>query len=144
MVEELNAPDVTPRLESSVQLNTVEIYPYVEYIKYLLAGTISISIFVVAMIGGGITFIDDKARGLHEGYLTTPIGKADLILGLIFSGTIKGLMAGLTITIIGGLIAGVERLWDPLRLLYLAVVLAVTALSMISFMFLLMVRVTDP
>jgi ABC-2 type transport system permease protein len=132
------------RLPAQIEIQTVEVYPYTEYIKYLLPGVITISIFVVAMIGGGITFIDDKARGLHEGYLTTPIGKADLILGLIFSGTIKGLMAGLTITIIGGLIAGVDRLWDPLRLLYLAVVLAVTALSMISFMFLLMVRVTDP
>ena len=69
MVEELNAPDVTPRLAGQVQLNTVEIYPYIEYIKYLLAGSIALSIFVVAMIGGGITFIDDKARGLHEGYL---------------------------------------------------------------------------
>ncbi|MGC2291846.1 MAG: ABC transporter permease, partial [Candidatus Acidiferrales bacterium] len=69
MVNQLNAPDVTPRLEGSVQLNTVEIYPYVEYVKYLLAGTIALSVFVVAMIGGGITFIDDKARGLHEGYL---------------------------------------------------------------------------
>jgi ABC-2 type transport system permease protein len=49
MVEELNAPDVTPRLEGSVQLNTVEIYPYVEYIKYLLAGTIALSVFVVAI-----------------------------------------------------------------------------------------------
>ena len=53
-------------------------------------------------------------------------------------------MAGLTITIIGGLIAGIERLWDPVRLVYLVVVLGVTALAMISFMFLLMVRVNDP
>ena len=65
------------------QIQTVEVYPYIEYIKYLLAGSISISIFVVAMIGGGIVFIDDKARGLHEGYLVTPISKADLILGLV-------------------------------------------------------------
>ncbi len=64
------------------------------------------------MIGGGITFIDDKSRGLHEGYLVTPITKTELILGLIFSGAIKGLMAGTTITIIGGLIAGIDRLWQ--------------------------------
>ena len=73
MVEQLNAPDVTPRLANQIQLDTVEIYPYIDYIKYLLAGSIALSIFVVAMIGGGITFIDDKARGLHEGYLVTPI-----------------------------------------------------------------------
>jgi len=133
-----------PRLNPLVDLQVVELYPYIEYIKYLLAGSISMSIFIVAMIGGGITFIDDKSRGLHEGYLVTPITKTELILGLIFSGAFKGLMAGTTITIIGGLIAGIDRLWDPLRLLYLGVVLATTSVAMISFMFLLMVRVSDP
>lgn len=132
------------RLPSRIDIQTVEVYPYIEYIKYLLAGSISISIFVVAMIGGGIVFIDDKARGLHEGYLVTPLSKADLVLGLVFSGAIKGLLAGLTITLIGGLIAGIARLWDPVRLLYLILVLAVTSLCMISFMFLMMVRVSDP
>jgi ABC-2 type transport system permease protein len=132
------------RLPARIEIQTVEVYPYIEYIKYLLAGSISISIFVVAMIGGGIVFIDDKARGLHEGYLVTPLTKADLVLGLVSAGAIKGLMAGFTITIIGGMIAGIERLWDPVRLVYLVIVLGVTALAMISFMFLLMVRVNDP
>jgi ABC-2 type transport system permease protein len=144
MVEELNAPDVTPRLEGSVQLNTVEIYPYVEYIKYLLAGTIALSIFVVAMIGGGITYIDDKARGLHEGYLVTPITKSELVFSLVGSGVIKGMMTGMVLTIIGGLIVGLPDIWNPLRLLYLVVVVGATGLAMMSFMFLLMVRVDDP
>ena len=144
MVDQLNAPDVTPRLEGSVQLNTVEIYPYVEYVKYLLAGTIALSVFVVAMIGGGITFIDDKARGLHEGYLVTPIKKSELVFGLIGSGVIKGLMTGMVLTIIGGLIVGLPEIWNPIRLLYLVVVVAASALAMMSFMFLLMVRVDDP
>lgn len=144
MVDQLNAPDVTPRLEGSVQLDTVEIYPYVEYVKYLLAGTIALSVFVVAMIGGGITFIDDKARGLHEGYLVTPIKKSELVFGLIGSGVIKGLMTGMVLTIIGGLIVGLPEIWNPIRILYLVVVVAASALAMMSFMFLLMVRVDDP
>ena len=134
----------TPRLDPLIDLQVVELYPYIEYIKYLLSGSIAMSIFIVAMIGGGITFIDDKSRGLHEGYLVTPIKKSELILGLIFSGAIKGVMAGISITIIGGLMAGVGRLWDPVRLMYLAVVLGTTSVAMISFMFLLMVRVSDP
>jgi ABC-2 type transport system permease protein len=133
-----------PRLNPLVDLQVVEVYPYIEYIKYLLSGSIAMSVFIVAMIGGGITFIDDKSRGLHEGYLVTPIKKPELILGLIFSGAFKGLLAGTTITIIGGLIAGISRLWDPVRLIYLAIVLTTTSVAMISFMFLLMVRVSDP
>jgi ABC-2 type transport system permease protein len=67
MTDTMNAPDVQSRLDGQVELNVVEVYPYVEYIKYLLAGSTAMGIFITAMIGGGITFIDDKTRGLHEG-----------------------------------------------------------------------------
>jgi len=144
MVDTLNAPAVEPRLAGQVALNVVEIYPYIEYIKYLLAGSIAMAIFIVAMIGGGIVFIDDKARGLHEGYLVTPIQKSELVMGLIGAGALKGLMAGLVLTIVGGLLAGIPRLWDPVRLLYLSIVVLVASVAMISFMFLVMVRVDDP
>src|ERR1700735_4924134 len=144
MVDQMNAPAVASRLAGPVQLSVVEMYPYIEYIKYLLAGSVSLCIFVVAMIGGGITFIDDKSRGLHEGYLVTPIKKSELVFGLIGAGTIKGLMAGMVLTVIGGMIAGLPNLWEPLRLFYLAMVVATAALAMMSFMFFLMVRVDDP
>jgi ABC-2 type transport system permease protein len=144
VVDQLNSPQVTPRLASAVALNTVEIYPYIPYVKYLLPGSIAMAIFIVAMIGGGITFIDDKARGLHEGYLVTPIHKSELVMGLNLAGTAKGLMAGLVLTFIGGLIAGIPRLWDPVRLFYLIIVVGIASLTMISFMFLVMVRVDDP
>ncbi len=132
------------RLPGRIDIQTVEVYPYMEYIKYLLAGMISMAVFVVAMIGGGITFIDDKSRGLHEGYLVTPVRKSEVVLALVFSGAIKGLMAGTSIMIIGGLVAGIERIWDPVRLLYLLLVIGSASLAMISFMFLTMVRVSDP
>ena len=38
--------------------------------------------FVSVMIGGGMLYIDDKARGVHEGYLVTPITKTELVFGL--------------------------------------------------------------
>jgi ABC-2 type transport system permease protein len=144
MVDAMNAPRVPERLEQAVQLNVVEVYPYVEYVKYLLAGSIAMSIFIVAMIGGGITFIDDKSRGLHEGYLLTPIHRTELVLGLIGAGTLKGLMAGMILTVVGSLIAGIPNIWNPIRLFYLALVVLVASLGMISFMFLVMVRVDDP
>ena len=81
MLPAYNSPSVPPRVTAAATLSVVEIYPYVPYIQYLLPGTIVLAIFVSAMIGGGIIFIDDKARGLHEGYLVTPIRKFELILG---------------------------------------------------------------
>ena len=144
MTTQLNTPDVTSRLDGAVELNVVEIYPYIEYIKYLLAGSTAMGIFITAMIGGGITYIDDKTRGLHEGYLLTPIKKTELVAGLIGAGTLKAFMAGMCLTIIGGLIAGIPGLWEPVRLFYLMIVILVASLSMISLMFLVMVRIDDP
>ena len=144
IVTALNAPALQPRLDGQVELSVVEVYPYVEYAEYLLAGSTSMAIFIVAMIGGGITFIDDKSRGLHEGYLLTPIRKSELVAGFIGAGVLKGLMAGMSIVIIGGVIVGIPRMWDPVRLFYLCLVTLVASVAMISLMFVAMVRVSDP
>ena len=139
-----NLPETTARIPGGASLDVVEIYPYVPYVQYLLPGSVVMSIFMMVMIGGGIIFIDDKARGLHEGYLVTPIRKLELIAGFNISGTIKAVVAGMFLVIIGSIIAGIPDAFDPMRLLRLLVVVVVTAFALISLMFLLMVRVTDP
>lgn len=128
----------------SPRLDVVELYPYVPYVQYLLPGSVVMSIFMMVMIGGGIIFIDDKARGLHEGYLVTPIRRLELIAGFNISGTLKAVLAGVVLMTIGSLIAGVPDPFEPMRLLRLFVVIVVTALALVSMMFLIMVRVSDP
>jgi ABC-2 type transport system permease protein len=135
---------VPERVSAEPRLDVVEVYPYVPYVQYLLPGSVVMSIFVMVMIGGGIIFIDDKARGLHEGYLVTPISKLELIGGFNLSGTIKAVLAGVVLMLVGSFIAGIPNPLDPLRLLRLLVVVVVTSFALISMMFLLMVRVTDP
>jgi ABC-2 type transport system permease protein len=137
-------PAQAPRVTSQPTLDVVEVYPYVPYVQYLLPGSVVMSIFMMVMIGGGIIFIDDKARGLHEGYLVTPISKFELIAGFNISGTIKAVLAGMFLMVIGSVIAGIPNPFDLMRLFRLFVVVVVTAFALISLMFLLMVRVTDP
>ncbi|HEX3927981.1 MAG TPA: ABC transporter permease [Gemmatimonadales bacterium] len=132
------------RVSGQASLQVVEVYPYVPYIQYLLPGSIVMSIFMMVMIGGGIIFIDDKARGLHEGYLVTPITKFELIAGFNLSGTVKAVMSGMVLMTIGSLVAGIPDPLSPLRMLRMLVVIIVTAFALISMMFLLMVRVSDP
>ena len=132
------------RVASGTMLDVVELYPYVPYVQYLLPGSITMSIFMMVMIGGGIIFIDDKARGLHEGYLVTPITRLELIAGFNISGTVKAVLAGAVLMTIGSLIAGVPDPLDPMRMLRMLLVITVTALALVSMMFLLMVRVKDP
>ena len=139
-----NAPANPPRETSNATLDVVEVYPYVPYIQYLLPGTITLAIFVSAMIGGGIIFIDDKARGLHEGYLVTPISKFELILGFNLAGAIKAIIAGFVLATIGSMIAGIPDPLNALRIARMMVLVVATALALISMMFLLMVRVSDP
>src|SRR6185437_1808503 len=58
LVQALNQPDVQPRVAQQIELSTVELYPYIEYMKYLLPGSITLAMFVSVMIGGGIVYID--------------------------------------------------------------------------------------
>ena len=144
MLAAYNQPARPAWFAGAPSLDVVEIYPYVPYVQYLLPGSVVMSIFVMVMIGGGIIFIDDKARGLHEGYLVTPITKLELIAGFNISGTIKAVIAGMFLIVIGSIIAGIPHAFDPMRLFRLLVVVVVTAFALISLMFLLMVRVSDP
>jgi ABC-2 type transport system permease protein len=139
-----NQRGLSPRVPSGITLSVVELYPYVPYIQYLLAGSIVIAIYISAMIGGGIIYIDDKARGLHEGYLLTPISKSELILGFNLSGAIKASLAGLVLTTLGSIIAGIPHPLDPVRMMKLFLLIAITSIALISMMFLFMVRVSDP
>lgn len=139
-----NAAPVSPRMTAAAILDVVEVYPYVPYIQFLLPGVIVLAIFISAMIGGGIIYIDDKARGLHEGYLVTPIRKFELILGFTLAGAIKAIIAGIVLITVGSIIAGIPDPLNPLRFIKMLILVVATALALISMMFLLMVRVNDP
>jgi ABC-2 type transport system permease protein len=140
----LNEPVVEPRILQQTALDIVELYPYIEYMKYLLPGSLALAMFVSVMIGGGMLYIDDKARGVHEGYLVTPITKLELVLGLNLAGTIKAVMTGVIIVVIGSMLAGVGTIFNPLTMLGLLGIIILTSLAFNTMMFLLMVRIEDP
>src|SRR5581483_10249256 len=140
----LNELEVELRILRQTALEIVELYPYIEYMKYLLPGSITLVMFVSVMIGGGMLYIDDKARGVHEGYLVTPITKTELVFGLNLAGAIKAVLTGVVITVIGALLAGVSTIFDPGAVIGLLVMIVLTSVAFNTMMFLLMVRVEDP
>jgi ABC-2 type transport system permease protein len=140
----LNQPTVSPRILQQTALDIVELYPYIEYMKYLLPGSLALAMFVSVMIGGGMLYIDDKARGVHEGYLVTPITKLELVLGLNLAGSIKAVMTGVIIVVIGSLLAGVGTIFNPVTVFGLLIMIVLTSLAFNTMMFLLMVRIEDP
>jgi ABC-2 type transport system permease protein len=144
LVNALNQPVIEDRLVKNIALQIVELYPYVEYMKYLLSGSIALAMYISVMIGGGMLYIDDKARGVHEGYLVTPISKLELVMGLNAAGAIKALLAGISITVIGSLMAGLGTIFHPGADLNLLLLILGTSLAFNGMMFLMMVRVDDP
>jgi ABC-2 type transport system permease protein len=144
LVVALNAPVIQSRIVNNIAVQFVELYPYVSYMKFLLAGTISLAMYISVMIGGGMLYIDDKARGVHEGYLVTPITKLELVMGLNLAGAAKAILAGICLTIIGSLIAGLGTIFNPVADLELLLMIVGTSLAFNGMMFLMMVRVDDP
>jgi ABC-2 type transport system permease protein len=144
LTNSLNQPMVSPRILQQTALGIVELYPYIEYMKFLLPGSLALAMFVSVMIGGGMLYIDDKARGVHEGYLVTPITKLELVLGLNLAGAIKAVMTGIIIVFIGSLMAGVGTIFNLQTIFGLLVMIVLTSLAFNTMMFLLMVRIEDP
>jgi ABC-2 type transport system permease protein len=144
LVDALNAPTIQPLVVQQITLKIVELYPYVEYMKYLLAGSISLAMYVAVMIGGGMLYIDDKARGVHEGYLVTPITRLELVLGLNLAGAIKAVLSGISLTVIGTLLAGLGVIFSPMQAVQLSLLIVATSVAFNGMMFLMMVRVEDP
>ena len=144
LVDALNQPVIPDRIVKDIALRIVEIYPYVEYMKYLLAGSIALAMYISVMIGGGMLYIDDKARGVHEGYLVTPITKLELVMGLNIAGAIKAVLSGISLTVIGSLMAGLGTIFHPDAALNLLLLILGTSIAFNGMMFLMMVRVDDP
>ncbi|MFP5232960.1 MAG: ABC transporter permease [Acidobacteriota bacterium] len=144
LVDALNAPQIPNRLQKSIALEVVELYPYVNYLKYLLPMTVALAMYISVMIGGGMLYIDDKARGVHEGYLVTPITKLELVFGLNVAGAIKATLSGISIGVIGSLVAGLGVVFHPIIMLQMLSLIIAGSIAFNGMMFLLMVRVDDP
>jgi ABC-2 type transport system permease protein len=144
VVTALTAPAIQPRVASAIALEIVELYPYVNYMKFLLPATIALAMYISVMIGGGMLYIDDKARGVHEGYLVTPITKLELVFGMNLAGSMKAALAGISLCIIGSLTAGLGVIFHPMADLDLLALIVATSIAFNGMMFLLMVRVDDP
>jgi ABC-2 type transport system permease protein len=139
----VNQPDVALRYQRQVGLEVIEVFPYVEYVQYLLPGAVTLAIFACVLLGGGILYIDDKVRGIHEAYLVTPISKIELIMGMHIAGVLKGTFAGLVVAVVGVFLAGIAHVLTPATLVTLAAFCVLVSSALVSMVSLMMVRVED-
>jgi ABC-2 type transport system permease protein len=132
------------RVLKAVTLDPVELFPFVPYLRYMLPGVITLGMFMTVMIGGGMSYLDDKQRGVHEGYLVTPITKLELVLGQNIAGSVKAVVCGALVAVLGSLIAGVYEIFEPLRFLALLLLIIVVSFAFMAMMSCLVARMNNP
>lgn len=143
-IQEAGRQTPAPRVVRAVTLDPVELFPFVPYMRYMLPGVIALGMFMTVMIGGGMSYLDDKQRGVHEGYLVTPITKMELVLGQTIAGTIKAVVTGTMVTILGAMVAGVLDVFQPLRFLALLLLIVMVSLAFMAMMSCLVARMNNP
>lgn len=133
-----------PRVAKAVTLDPVELFPFVPYLRYMLPGVITLGMFMTVMIGGGMSYLDDKQRGVHEGYLVTPITKMELVLGQNIAGTVKAVITGAMVAALGAAVAGVYEIFNPIRFLALLLLIVFVSFAFMAMMSCLVARMDNP
>ena len=127
-----------------IDLQRVDVYGHKEFMQYLVPAVIALALFFVAMLAGGIILVDDRAKGVHEGYFVTPLSSLDIVGGLTLSATTLAMIIGVIVLISSILIARLPIIGGVLTIVYTLVAILLLALGLILFMFTLMARVSNP
>jgi ABC-2 type transport system permease protein len=132
------------RAAVGVMVERVDVYGHKNYMQYLVPGVIALALFFVAMVAGGIFLVDDRARGIHEGYFVTPLTSMDLVAGLTLSATTLALLMGTMVTGSSILIAQLPLIGGLKTLLLVEFTILLLGLGLVLMMFTLMARVSNP
>jgi ABC-2 type transport system permease protein len=90
------------------QVRPQEIYPRVDYDASLIPGVIVMSIFMATMIAGAFNMVMDRFLGVHEAYLSTPLRRWHINMGVLLSGTTITCVTSAIVLAVGLLATGVR------------------------------------
>ncbi len=88
------------------EIRSQEVYPRVDYDTSLIPGVVVMSLFMGSMLSGAFNLIMDRFLGVHESFLSTPLRKRDINIGILLSGTLVTLTSSTLVLVIGMLITG--------------------------------------
>ena len=95
---------------SNVEVDLENAYRPFLYIEFMAPGTFVQSIMFVSIIAGGVQVVNDKERGIIEGYLVTPLKKYEIIIGVLLAGVVKSLISAIALFILAITVIGVRPL----------------------------------
>jgi ABC-2 type transport system permease protein len=126
------------------ELRPLELYPKVDYDTSLIPGVVVLSIFMGSMLTGAFNLVMDRFLGVHESYLSTPLRRSEIALGVLLSGTVVTLCSSALVLLIGFLITGTVVQGGALGWLSLVGVVVLTALGLLAMMMVLLGRAGHP
>jgi len=97
-----------------------------------------------SIIGGGISILFDKQRGIIEGYLVTPLKQYEIVVGVLLAGVTKAMFSATTMLILAILIAGVRPMANIIGFVFIFLTLFMTSMGLISMMSAYAVRAPAP
>ena len=130
--------------DPTITLDTADFYRNVFYIEFMAPGSLVQAIFIASIIGGGISILFDKQRGILEGYLVTPLKQYEIVIGVLLAGVIKAMFSSLTMLFLAIVVAGVRPMANATGFLLSLFTLFLTALGLISMMTAFAVRAPAP
>jgi ABC-2 type transport system permease protein len=128
----------------SLTVDQANFYRNVLYIEFMAPGSLVQAIFIASIIGGGISILIDKQRGVFEGYLVTPLKQYEIVVGVLLAGVVKALFSSLTMLFMAIMIAGVRPMTNAAGFLLMIFTIFLTGLGLISMMTAFAVRVPAP
>ena len=128
----------------SAQIRSQEIYPRVDYDASLVPGVIVLSIFMCSMIAGAFNLVMDRFLGVHEAYLSTPLRRVHINLGMLLSGTTVTFLSSSLVLAIGMLATGARIHGGAFAYLLIAAVIVITGLGLLAMTMALLGRVSHP
>ena len=135
---------VAPPPDSAVTVDLANIYREVLYIEFMAPGSLIQSIMFASIIGGGISLLFDKQRGIIEGYLVTPLKRIEIVVGVLLAGVTKAMFSATTMLILAILFAGVRPMANIFGFILIFFTLFLTSMGLISMMSAYAVRAPAP
>jgi ABC-2 type transport system permease protein len=127
-----------------VTVDPANVYRDVLYIEFMAPGSLIQSIMFASIIGGGISILFDKQRGIIEGYLVTPLKQYEIVVGVLLAGVIKAMFSAITMLVLAVIFAGVRPVADIVGYSLIFFTIFLTALGLISMMTAYAVRAPAP
>ncbi|HEY5599529.1 MAG TPA: ABC transporter permease [Candidatus Manganitrophaceae bacterium] len=139
----IDAVPIRPDLKAP-RLAPVELYRKVDYDASLVPGAVIMAIFMGTMITGAFNLVMDRFLGVHEAYLSTPLTKRDIILGILISGVFVTTLVSLFVLGAGVWITQVPVAGGLSSFAAVVFVVALTSLGLLGMMCVLLSRVDHP